>query len=57
MWQEHETDRDGNVIYAKVEDDGLILLTAVRGYPELDAYLAWVEAGNDPDKFWDTDLA
>ena len=52
IWQEHLTDLDGNVVYAKVEDDGKVRLTAIKGYPELDAYLAWVEAGNDPDEFW-----
>jgi antitoxin component of MazEF toxin-antitoxin module len=52
IWQEHSTDQEGNTIYAKVEDDGKIRITAVRGYPELDAYLEWVEAGNDPDEFW-----
>jgi hypothetical protein len=55
IWQEHITDADGNVVYAKVEDDGKIRITAVKGYAELDAYLAWVEAGNDPDEFWVSD--
>ena len=52
IWQEHSIGEDGQTIFAKVEDDGKIYLTAVRGYPVLDAYLAWVVAGNDPDEFW-----
>lgn len=52
IWQEHSTTIQGDTVYAKVDDDGLIRITAVRGYPELDAYLAWVEAGNNPDEFW-----
>jgi hypothetical protein len=52
IWQEHYIDDTGTVIYAKVEDDGKIRITAIKGYPELDAYLEWAEAGNDPDEFW-----
>jgi hypothetical protein len=52
IWQEHEDNGEGEMVYARVDDDGLIRLTAIKGYPELDAYLAWVEAGNDPDEFW-----
>jgi hypothetical protein len=51
-WQEHGDNGDGETVYARVDDDGLIRITAVRGYPELDRWLAWVEAGNDPDEFW-----
>ena len=56
-WEEFQTDMDGNIIYARVSEDGKIRLTAVRGYPELDAYLAWVEAGNNPEDFWTQDEA
>jgi antitoxin component of MazEF toxin-antitoxin module len=52
IWQEHDVTDEGQTIYAKVEDDGKIRITAVKGYPELDAFLAWVEAGNDPSEFW-----
>lgn len=55
IWQEHEVTEDGQTVYARVEDDGSIRITAVRGYAELDAYLAWVEAGNDPAEFWTQD--
>lgn len=30
----------GETIFAKVEEDGLVRVTAVEGYPELDEYLA-----------------
>lgn len=52
IWQKHNVPEEGPVIYAKVDDDGLIRLTAIKGYPELDSYLAWVEAGNKPEDFW-----
>ena len=52
IWQEHGDNGEGEMVYARVDDDGLIRLTAIKGHPELDAYLAWVEAGNNPDEFW-----
>jgi hypothetical protein len=52
IWAEFRTTDEGKVIYARTDDDGKIRLTAVAGHPELDAYLAWLEAGNDPDEFW-----
>ena len=52
IWQEHSTNDDGDIVYARLDDDGLIRLTAIKGHPELDAYLEWVEAGNDPQDFW-----
>ena len=51
IWKEFAKE-DDKIIYARVSEDGKIRLTATRGYPELDAYLAWVEAGNNPDDFW-----
>ena len=52
IWQEF-TQIDDKIIYAKVDADGKIRITAERGYPELDVYLEWVEAGNNPEDFWD----
>jgi outer membrane protein assembly factor BamB len=51
-WIEYLTHEDGSISYGKVSEDGKIYLTAVKGFPELDAYIAWVEAGNNPDEFW-----
>jgi hypothetical protein len=31
---------EGIVIYKRIDEDGLVRVTAVKGYPELDAYLA-----------------
>jgi len=53
IWQEQNDNGEGEMVYARVDDDGKIRLTAIRGYPELDAYLEWVEAGNNPEDFWD----
>lgn len=52
IWKEYIKDENGEQIYARVDDDGLIRITAVRGYPELDTYLAWIEAGNKEEDFW-----
>ena len=43
IWQEYIKDEDGQTIYARVDDDGLIRVTAVRGYPELEEYLEALE--------------
>ena len=43
MWQEHLITDEGQKIYARVDDDGLIRVTAVRGYPELEEYLEALE--------------
>jgi hypothetical protein len=40
------------MVYQRIDEDGKVRLTAVRGYYELDAYLEWVEAGNKPEDFW-----
>jgi hypothetical protein len=55
-WEELDENGDEVMVYQRIDDDGKVRLTAVRGYPELDAYLAWVEAGNDPDEFWNGGL-
>jgi hypothetical protein len=51
-WEELADNGDGVMVYQRIDEDGKVRLTAVKGYPELDAYLAWVEAGNNPDEFW-----
>ena len=33
-------ENDGQTIYKRIDDDGLVRVTAVPGYPELDEYLA-----------------
>jgi hypothetical protein len=52
IWEELGDNGDGTMVYQRLDDDGKVRLTAVKGYPELDAYLAWVEAGNKPEDFW-----
>ena len=52
IWQELEDNGEGKVVYQRIDDDGLVRITAVKGYPELDAYLQWVDEGNDPNEFW-----
>jgi hypothetical protein len=34
---------DGVMIYQRIDEDGLVRVTAIRGYPELDEYLAQLE--------------
>ena len=52
IWKELGDNGDGVMVYQRVDDDGKVRITAIKGYPELDAYLAWVEAGNKPEDFW-----
>jgi hypothetical protein len=52
IWEELGDNGDGVMVYQRVDDDGKVRITAIKGYPELDAYLAWVEAGNKPEDFW-----
>jgi hypothetical protein len=33
-------EEDGIKIYARIDDDGLVRVTAIEGYEELDEYLA-----------------
>ena len=40
-----KTTEDGQVIYARIDDDGLCRLTCTEDYPE---FKAWLEAGNTP---------
>lgn len=41
----HSINMDGQVIYARIDDDGLCRLTCTEDYPE---FKAWIEAGNTP---------
>jgi hypothetical protein len=41
----HSTSMDGQIIYARIDDDGLCRLTCTADYPE---FKAWLEAGNEP---------
>jgi cobalamin biosynthesis Co2+ chelatase CbiK len=43
MWEIYGETEDGQTLYSKIDDDGLIRITAVEGYPELDEYLASLE--------------
>ena len=38
------SEQDGQTIYKRIDEDGLVRVTAVKGYPELDEYLASLEA-------------
>jgi hypothetical protein len=38
---------EGQTIYKRVDEDGLVRVTAIKGYPELDKYLASLEATED----------
>jgi hypothetical protein len=42
----HSTNMDGQVIYARIDDDGKCRLTCTEYYPE---FKAWIEAGNTPE--------
>ena len=37
---------NGQVIYARIDDDGKCRLTCTEDYPE---FKAWIEAGNTPE--------
>jgi hypothetical protein len=43
-WEELYED-EGVMTYQRIDEDGLVRVTAVRGYPELDDYLAQQEKG------------
>jgi len=36
-------EEDGQTIYKRIDEDGLVRVTAIRGYPELDEYLEQLE--------------
>jgi hypothetical protein len=37
-------EQEGQTIYKRIDEDGLVRVTAIKGYPELDEYLASLEA-------------
>jgi hypothetical protein len=37
---------DGANLYGRIDDDGLMRITAIEGYPELDE---WLAEGNEPE--------
>ena len=42
----YSTNMEGQVIYARIDDDGLCRLTCTEDYPE---FKAWVAEGNTPE--------
>ena len=46
IYKIHSTNMDGQVIYARIDDDGKCRLTCTEDYPE---FKAWIEAGNTPE--------
>jgi len=36
------SEEDGFIVYQRIDEDGLVRVTAVRGYPELEEYLTLV---------------
>jgi hypothetical protein len=42
----HSTNMDGQVVYARVDDDGKCRLTCTADYPE---FQKWLEEGNVPE--------
>ena len=43
-WEIIGDNDEGQKIYKRIDEDGLVRVTATRGYPELDEYLASLEA-------------
>ena len=46
IYKIHSTNMDGQVIYARIDDDGKCRLTCTEDHPE---YLKWLEEGNTPE--------
>jgi hypothetical protein len=42
------SEQEGQTIYKRIDEDGLVRVTAIKGYPELDEYLALSES-NKPE--------
>jgi hypothetical protein len=45
-WEELGED-EGVMVYQRIDEDGLVRVTAVRGYPELEEYLIQLEEEGD----------
>jgi hypothetical protein len=41
----HSTNMEGQVVYARIDDDGLCRLTCTEDYPE---FKAWLAEGHQP---------
>lgn len=41
-WEEFE-ESEGVMVYQRIDEDGLVRVTAIKGYPELDEYLSELE--------------
>ena len=39
---------NSNLIYGRIDEDGLMCVTAIEGYPELDAWLAEGNTFDEP---------
>lgn len=46
IYKVHSINIDGQIIYARIDDDGLCRLTCTEDYPE---FKAWIEDGNTPE--------
>lgn len=46
IYKIHSTNMDGQVVYARIDDDGKCRLTCTEDYPE---FKSWLEAGNTPE--------
>ena len=46
IYKVHSTNIDGQIIYARIDDDGLCRLTCTEDYPE---FKAWLDEGNEPE--------
>jgi len=45
IYKIHSTNMDGQIVYARIDDDGKCYLTCTEDHPE---FKEWVEAGNTP---------
>ena len=41
-WEEFG-ESEGVMVYQRIDEDGLVRVTAIKGHPELDEYLAQLE--------------
>jgi cobalamin biosynthesis Co2+ chelatase CbiK len=48
-WEILGDNGDGVMVYKRIDEDGLVRVTAIKGYPELDEYLASLEEPNLPE--------
>jgi hypothetical protein len=50
-WEILGDNGEGDIIYKRIDEDGLVRVTAIKGYPELDEYLEQLE---EPETTSDT---